>query len=218
MRTCLAILVFGALVAGAMVGSAPALGQSGQGAERVPDGAVSTAASSQGPAAEAEKPPVVAEPKPGEPESTGRKSKEELDHELAELAIREQMDLAKSAVSPWVQILVPIGVCGIVPVAAVVIVVLLVHHGRQKMLHGTIRLMVERGQPIPPELLIPREAPRRRGRLLTAGLVFLAIGLGFSGVLLAQGERNWPLGVIPMLIGVALLASYVLENRRTERP
>jgi hypothetical protein len=79
---------------------------------------------------------------------------------------------------------------------------------RQK--HETLRLLVEKGGSIPPELLVPpvpRDRDLRRGVLLVcAGL---AIGICFA--LIAPGGIG--LGVIPFTIGLGYLLIWKLDSR-----
>jgi hypothetical protein len=80
---------------------------------------------------------------------------------------------------------------------------------RQK--HETLRLLIEKGASIPPELLappIPKNRDLRRGVLLVcAGL---AIAVGFA--LLAPGGIG--LGVIPFTIGLGYLLIWKLDSRQ----
>jgi hypothetical protein len=89
---------------------------------------------------------------------------------------------------------------------------------RTRMLHETLRLMIEKGQPIPPELLQSPDGMRRPRNDLRNGLVFVSIGIGFGALLLAEHESGWPMALIPLLIGVALLVSWKLERKPNGQP
>jgi len=80
-----------------------------------------------------------------------------------------------------------------------------------RLLHETIRAMIDKGQPIPPELLQP-PAPRRPRSDLRRGLVFLGIGIGLTVWLALEGGTKWPLGLIPLLMGVAFLVTWKVER------
>lgn len=111
-------------------------------------------------------------------------------------------------------VLVPLGFF-----AAVAVVVGLITAYRMKktrMLQETIRLMVEKGTPIPPELLLPPE-PRKRPRSdLRAGLAWCGIGLALLVYLSGLGHRLWALGLIPLLIGVAFLVAWKVEQKKVQ--
>jgi hypothetical protein len=78
--------------------------------------------------------------------------------------------------------------------------------------HETIRFMVEKGQPIPKELLGNTRAPNdlRRGILLAAFGVGVAI---FLGVVSKPGDHGaWTLGLVPVLVGVGYIVSARLSK------
>lgn len=90
-----------------------------------------------------------------------------------------------------------------------------------------IQTLVEKGQPIPPELL--EEARRRPGRSrspFSSGIYLMCIGIAIavflwamsSGVPMFEGERipNWIpfVGIFPFMIGFARFVSGFLERPR----
>ena len=88
--------------------------------------------------------------------------------------------------------------------------------------HETIRLALEKGQPLPPELLNPPVAaePKTKVSDRKSGLILIAVGIGlyafFAGI---GGDLRIPAGVrwvglIPGLIGVALLINWYFEKDR----
>jgi hypothetical protein len=71
----------------------------------------------------------------------------------------------------------------------------------------TLRLMVEKGVPIPPELIAPKPKP---GGDLRRGLILSTFGVGL-GIFLASAasERGlWTLGFVPLLVGLGYLAAH----------
>jgi hypothetical protein len=84
------------------------------------------------------------------------------------------------------------------------------------MLHDTLRLMIEKGQPIPPELLQPAEPQRRTNCDLRRGLIWSGVGVGLAVSLLVKHDEDvpWPLALIPLLIGVAFLITWKIESNK----
>jgi hypothetical protein len=85
---------------------------------------------------------------------------------------------------------------------------------RNRMLHETIRQMIEKGQPIPPEILQSQESPRRPDSDLRKGLVLVGVGAGVCVLLLLQHNNSWPAGLIPLLMGVAFLITWKIEANK----
>jgi hypothetical protein len=92
---------------------------------------------------------------------------------------------------------------------------------KQKQLHETLRAMIEKGVPIPPELLraptpaldaseAERDDPRTA---LRQGLFLVALGVGIGAWLLIKSSDSWGLGFIPFLVGLSFLAEWRLEKR-----
>jgi hypothetical protein len=79
---------------------------------------------------------------------------------------------------------------------------------RNQMMHETIRQMIEKGQPIPPELLQPTEPQRGLHCDLRRGLICIAVGIGLGALLLSRDDKDWPVALIPLLIGLAFLATW----------
>ena len=86
--------------------------------------------------------------------------------------------------------------------------------------HQTIQLALEKGQPLPPELLNPPVAaePKIKVSDRKSGLILIAVGVGlyafFAGIggdLRMSGGFRW-VGLIPGLIGVALLINWYFER------
>ncbi len=87
---------------------------------------------------------------------------------------------------------------------------------RSRLQHETLRVMVEKGVPIPPELLQP---PVRRNDL-RRGLVWIAVGLGLVLLGLTNPfhlkQGTWALGAIPLLVGTAFLIAWKVDARETK--
>jgi hypothetical protein len=71
----------------------------------------------------------------------------------------------------------------------------------------TLRLMVEKGVQIPPELIAPKPKP---GQDLRRGLTLSLFGLGLGIFLLATAKEQglWTLGLVPMFVGVGYLIAH----------
>jgi hypothetical protein len=111
----------------------------------------------------------------------------------------------------------------LIPIIAIIMSGL-VRIKRNRYLHETIRLMTEKGLPIPPELISAvvgdsRQQPKTWSPTaqLRSGIINIAIGLGL--MLLFQEmhpEENWlwAVGMIPFMIGVGFLLIWWIESRK----
>ena len=81
-----------------------------------------------------------------------------------------------------------------------------------------MQTLVEKGQPIPAELLQSRAgAPLRPWYDLRRGIVLLAVGTGiimFFGIAVGWEEGVWALGLIPAIIGGGYILAWRLANKR----
>jgi len=85
----------------------------------------------------------------------------------------------------------------------------------------TIRMMIEKGQPVPAELLAPATRSIRRRSDVRRGVVWTMVGLGFMIFLGAVNDWEggaWSLGLIPFLIGLGYLIIWKLENKKDIPP
>jgi hypothetical protein len=88
-----------------------------------------------------------------------------------------------------------------------VVVILLYKHRRNQLQHETILKLAEKGLPVPPELLaMPQPRSGLRG-----GLVLVALGIALS-VFFWQHGQGWSIGLIPGLMGVAMLIAWKIES------
>jgi hypothetical protein len=94
---------------------------------------------------------------------------------------------------------------------------LLVSRSRQR----TIRMLVEKGQPVPAELLAPATRAVRRRSDVRRGVVWTMVGLGvmiWLGAVTDWEGGAWSLGLIPFLIGLGYLIIWKLENKKDIPP
>ena len=129
---------------------------------------------------------------------------------LEQLSPEQIVELEKTRRQPSqiTDILSLIGFFG-VPVAIVALVVML-RLKRNKMLHETMRAMIDKGQHIPPALLQPHEPKRRPKSDLRRGLVLAGIGVGLTVWL----GNQWALGLIPLLMGLGFLVTWKVEHNK----
>ena len=100
-----------------------------------------------------------------------------------------------------------------VPVA-IVGIILYFRHRRLKMQHETMRALIEKGMPIPPELLTKpnqespsQDRPYRARHDLRGGLILVGVG---AGLLMVAGKVGW----ILVFIGAARLVVWLIEDRK----
>jgi hypothetical protein len=84
---------------------------------------------------------------------------------------------------------------------------------KQAQLHQTLRLMIEKGTDIPPELFAPPNAAHSD---LRRGLVLVGIGLSLLiliGMVEGFASGSWAVGLIPAFIGAAYLIVWRYSQR-----
>lgn len=107
-------------------------------------------------------------------------------------------------------------------VATIVAISLFNSRKKAQLHHETIRLALEKGQPLPAELLnVPTNGKeKRKPNDRKSGLILIAVGAGIYFFLSAVGNATgkpliesarWA-GLIPGLIGVAMLINCFLER------
>ena len=121
---------------------------------------------------------------------------------------------------PWIAIpivlIVFLTIFGL-PVA-IVGIILYFSFSRSRAMHKTVRMMVEKGQPVPEALLNPPPVIRQRSDL-RRGVVLLMVGAGlmvFFGAVNDWEGGAWSLGIIPFLIGLGYLLVWRLDVRRED--
>ena len=90
-----------------------------------------------------------------------------------------------------------------------------------RMRQRTIRMMVEKGQPVPAEMLVPTARGMRRRSDVRRGVVWTMVGLGLMIWLAAVNDWEggaWSFGLIPFLIGLGYLIVWKLENKKDIPP
>jgi Domain of unknown function (DUF6249) len=134
----------------------------------------------------------------------------------------DRLDHAKSDDIP--EFVIPIVAITLLTVfgAPVLIVGLILYFSfsRSRALHRTVRMMVEKGQPVPAALLNPPPALRQRSDL-RRGVVLTMIGLGlmvFFGAVNDWEGGAWTLGLIPFLIGAGYLLVWKLDTKKDNPP
>ena len=89
---------------------------------------------------------------------------------------------------------------------------------KSRAMHRTVRMMVEKGQPVPEALLNPPPPIRQRSDL-RRGVVLLMVGCGlmvFFGAVNDWEGGAWSLGIIPFLIGAGYLLVWRLDVGKTD--
>jgi Domain of unknown function (DUF6249) len=103
----------------------------------------------------------------------------------------------------------------------IVIMIGLISLSATRMRQRTIRMMVEKGQPVPAELLAPATRGIRRRSDVRRGVVWTMVGFGLMIWLAAVNDWEggaWSFGLIPFLIGLGYLIVWKLENKKDIPP
>ena len=90
-----------------------------------------------------------------------------------------------------------------------------------RMRQRTIRMMVEKGQPVPAELLAPEVRRVRRRSDVRRGVIWTMVGVGLMVWLAAVNDWEggvWSIGLIPFLIGLGYLMVWKLEGKKNVPP
>jgi hypothetical protein len=101
--------------------------------------------------------------------------------------------------------------------APVLIVGVIMYFGfsRNRMMHRTVRMMVEKGQEVPAALLVPPPAAVRQRSDMRRGVVLVMVGVGLMLFFAAVNDWEggaWAIGIIPFLIGAGYLLVWKLEG------
>ena len=101
---------------------------------------------------------------------------------------------------------------------AIVGLIMYFSFSKSRAMHKTVRMMVEKGQPVPEALLNPPPVVRKRSDL-RRGVTLLMIGTGlmvFFGAVNDWEGGVWSLGIIPFLIGLGYLLVWRLDVHKEE--
>ena len=101
--------------------------------------------------------------------------------------------------------------------APVLIVALIMYFGfsKNRAMHRTIRIMAEKGQPIPAALLAPPTPAVKQRSDMRRGIVLVMVGIGLMVCFGAWNDWEggaWAIGVIPFVIGLGYLLVWKLEG------
>ena len=90
---------------------------------------------------------------------------------------------------------------------------------KRRLRHELLRVALEKGQPLPPELLDEKSAERAERDDRRSGIIAVAVGLAlyiFLGLLIPTAGVKW-VALIPGFIGLALLLNWALERASDDR-
>ena len=122
------------------------------------------------------------------------------------------MDSLSHLLTP--QLIIPL--CGMLMPLFIVVAALNFLWRYQERKHKTIVDLLEKGLPVPRELL---RSPQRSGSALMRALTLVGVGVGTSAFLGAMFQLDhglWAAGLIPLSIGVAQLIALKIEPQRPE--
>ena len=137
----------------------------------------------------------------------------------------DDVDLSKAS-DEIPQMVLPIVVVTMLTVfgAPVLIVAFIMYFGfsKSRMQHRTVRMLAEKGQPIPAALLAPPTPAIRQRSDMRRGIVLVMVGVGIMICFGAWSDWEggaWALGVIPFVIGLGYLLVWKLEaGKKNEIP
>ncbi|MDD5138924.1 MAG: DUF6249 domain-containing protein [Verrucomicrobiales bacterium] len=85
-------------------------------------------------------------------------------------------------------------------------------HRKNQMLHETVRAMVDKGVPVPPEMFTSSEnSPKRTRNDLRTGLILTGLGIGVVAFI---GKAGW----IVFCLGLAFLAIAWFQTKNNDQP
>ena len=121
---------------------------------------------------------------------------------------------------PWiaVPIVLIVFICIFGLPVAIVGLIMYFSFSKSRAMHKTVRMMVEKGQPVPEALLNPPPVVRQRSDL-RRGVTLLMVGAGlmvFFGAVNDWEGGVWSLGIIPFLIGLGYLLVWRLDVHKEE--
>ena len=107
--------------------------------------------------------------------------------------------------------LTAVSVVGTVFVTCAIIVATVLYfvHRSRELRYKTIQLALEKGQPLPPELL----EPRKRESDLSKGIKFSFIGVGLGLFFGFVKPDLWSIGLIVLFVGLGYVVAYAVTQR-----
>jgi hypothetical protein len=120
----------------------------------------------------------------------------------------------------WAAITAPIATFAMI--VLIVFLVMLYRSKKDREMHTTLRLMVEKGADIPAELLHPKQKStsntdlRRGVLLLFTGMGYMAF-MGILGMLEPDALKGLGVGLIPIFIGIGYLLVWRLSKRHENK-
>ena len=138
----------------------------------------------------------------------------------------DDVDLGNIKSDDVPEFVLPIVVVSLLTVfgAPVLIVAVIMYFGfsKSRMQHRTVRMLAEKGQPIPAELLAPPAPAVRQRSDMRRGIILVMLGIA---LIICFGAWNdweggaWAIGVIPFVIGLGYLLVWKLEgDKKNEIP
>ena len=124
------------------------------------------------------------------------------------VALQAVFDSTSSDLGPH---LVPLGL--FLAILLCVIATLVARYRKHGQLQETLRLMIEKGVEIPPELIAPPVPPYRD---LRRGVILVGVGLSVAiliGLVNGFAGGEWAVGLIPAFIGAGYLLVWRLSRR-----
>ena len=119
----------------------------------------------------------------------------------------------------WIALVVLIGCLAFFGTPILIVgLILYFSFSRSRALHKTVRMMVEKGQPVPEALLNPPPVVRQRSDL-RRGIILLSVGAGLMVLLGALNDWEggaWSIGFIPFIIGLGYLLVWRLDVHKEE--
>ena len=143
------------------------------------------------------------------------KIKAENDKQKAEITIIQgQNDRLKSE---GVFIIAIVFIAIVTPFTSLVLIVFFAIRGitcRQRERNKLIEKAIDNNYPLPDDFFSSQKNPRTR---LQSALVWLAWGIGIiSFCLIMSNDTVYAIGLIPLLVGIAKLITYFVEDRKKE--
>lgn len=113
---------------------------------------------------------------------------------------------------------------GVIPIVAIImsmltitaigITIILAGLKKRKMEIEAYKAAIDKGLPVP-ELKVPVKSPVST---LKAAMIWIAVGIGFGLMMITEYDYSgMAFSSIPILIGVALIISYIIEKKEREK-